>query len=131
MKYLFVFLLLSISIATSAQDLKYKLATTTHKTWIGYTTFGANAEENFTNLTFHDNFKVEVYDRRYKVKKEPKKWYILQGDMATDDAIFILIGNNKYQVSFSNTSNGKEFLTLTHLATDEDDIEVVRNFYAE
>ena len=123
--------LIFLSLTAKCQDVIFKLADAKHKKWIGTTEFVTSGNEYFTDLTFYANHTVTIFNRRTKNTPEVKKWNLIAGDYLDDSDIILQIGIRQYHVEFSTTTNGKEFMTLTSIPLEDNELSVVKAFYAE
>ena len=124
-------LLVGLSVCALAQDIKFKLADAKVKKWIGSSIYITSNDENFSNLTFYKNHAVVEENRKYKTKKPATEWKLIKGEYVNDPEIVVQIGKRNYQVEFSTTNNGKEFMTLTWVPEQENGDVVIKTFYAE
>jgi hypothetical protein len=131
MKYLLSLALVVISFVASAQNVRFKLADAKQKKWIGQNQFITESEENVTNLVFTIDMKVTEENRRYHSQKSLGRYRILSGIMAKDTDIVIELDGRQYNVEFSYTNNGHEFMTLSSIPAREEDPIVTRTYYAE
>ena len=131
MRYIAILAFLFLSLSVSAQDVAFKLANASHRTWIGANVYDGTSHENFNNLTFYTNHKLVVTDRKYNANKPAQIWWIATGEYVYDKNIVIKIGSHLYAAEFSKTNNGRDFLTLTRIPETEDEDQVVKTYYAE
>lgn len=131
MKLLATLTALLLSFALNAQDLKFKICGSRDKKWIGSTVYATSLDENFSELTFYKNLSVVESNRKYKTKKPATTWKIVSGEYINDASTILMIGNRRYNVEFSTTNNGREFMTLTYTPESEDEAQVIKTFYAE
>ncbi len=131
MKYFYTAALLFISFIATAQETRLKLAGIAQKKWIGVNIIMEKSDDNPTDLTFTRDYKVKEYNRRYSKYSVPQKWEMVTGENVKDDLIQIRIGERVYNVEFSLTANGRDFLTLTRVPENEWDEYVVKTYYAE
>ena len=128
--YIAVWGIMLFAVPAFGQEVKYMLASTTHRTWIGANVLSGGVSENTVNLTFYSTFKVQAYDRASKRKRPAMRWYWLEGNNIYDRDIKIAINGREFQVEFTKTENGKDFMTLTRIPKDDEEEVVVRNYYA-
>lgn len=131
MKHLFTLALLGLSVVANAQNIRFKLSEASKKKWIGQTQFLTSSEENATNLIFTYDMKVTEENRTYRTKKSLGTYRIISGIMAKDPDIVIELNGQQYQVEFSYTNNGYEFMTLTLIPAREEDPVMSKTYYAE
>lgn len=131
MKHVLSLALVVISFVASAQNVRFKLAETKQKKWIGQTQFISESEENVTNLIFTSDMKVTEENRRYHTAKSLGRYRIISGIMAKDTDIVIELDGRRYNVEFSYTNNGYEFMTLSLIPDREEDSVTIRTYYAE
>ena len=131
MRHTIAILLVFISSAAFGQDIQFMLAGAKMKKWIGANTYAASKEENETYLTFYSNFTLQEYSVTYKKPSVPQHWKIISGEFIKDADIIIEIGKREYNVEFSRTSNGRDFMTITRIPLREDELPVMKTYYAE
>lgn len=130
MKYIIALTLVFVSFSVSAQDVLNKLANASHRKWIGANIYDDGARENTGTLTFYTNHKLVIGDHKYNTTKPDQKWWLASGEFITDRDIVLKLGNRLYQVEFSTTNNGRDFMTLTRIPVNEDESPVIKTYYA-
>ena len=131
MRYVALLAFLFLSLSVSAQDIAYKLANASHRTWIGANVYDGSQHENVNNLTFYTSHKVQVFDRKYNTQKSTQQWWIATGEYVYDKNIVIKIGSRMYAAEFTKTNNGRDFLTLTRIPETDEEDQVIKTYYAE
>lgn len=121
-------LLLCLPFFAIAQDLDFKLAGATHKKWIGDNIIINTPAENNSTLIFDKNHTV-IETSKYDSRKPLKHWKIAEGKYLNDENIILEIGKKQYHVEFSQTSNGKDFMTLSY-GGDEGHL-MIKTYHAE
>ena len=130
MRYTITALLVCISLMASGQDIKFMLSGANKKKWIGANVYNDGREINNVNLTFFSNFSCEEYSVKYKKPSVPQKWKIINGEYR-EDSVVIQIGNRLYNVEFSKTSNGRDFMTLNRIPIREEEPVLTKTYYSE
>ncbi len=132
MKYIIAVSLLFLSLVSSAQDIKLQLANANKRKWVGANIYQKSGNaENTTTLTFYTNQTVVEGNAKYKSEKKAQKWWIVSGDYVKDNNIVIQIGDRSYNVEFSRTNNGKDFLTLTYVPEEGNTGMIIKTYVAE
>ena len=131
MRHIIVILLVFMSSVACGQDIRFKLSGAKSKKWIGINVFTPAKEENETTLTFYSNLTLQEYSLKYKKPSLTQPWRVTAGDYVDDASIVIEIGDRGYNVEFSKTSNGRDFLTLTRITQHEWESPLMKTYYAE
>ncbi len=129
MRYFFIFAFLVLPFSGFSQNLFFKICGSTAKKWVGQDIMTDKPMPNPITYTFFRKHTVNIYDA---VKKETvtKRWFIIQGQFQDDDVI-LQIDKKQYHVTFSKTSNGKEFMLLSTGGGEDEPPLVTRSYYAE
>jgi len=119
---------ISFSAVSFGQDVTFMLTHGTRRKWTSVEkTNTPNTTSNMT-LFFDGNHKVEYQPVNALQKPFSQNWTLLSGDNIFDENISLQIGTTMYAVTFSKTSNGDDFMTLTYYRNDR---AYTHAYYAE
>ena len=119
MKLLQTLILICFSIAVKAQDITFAIAHTSEKKWIGVDKTSTLNGLKSTNLVFHTNHKAEIVPVNSNKRTVTTDLALINGSSIYDDNIVIKIGDIYYNVTFSKTSNGSDFMVLSWMMNEE------------
>jgi hypothetical protein len=104
------------------------LSHTNDKKWIGVDKTSTLNGLRSTNLVFHANHKADIVPVNSHKNTVKTTWQLISGNTTHDDNIAIRIGDIEYNVIFSKTSNGADFMTLSWSKNDK---VTSRSYYSE
>lgn len=109
---------ISFSIASYGQDVTFMLTHGTRRKWTSVEK--ANSSKSTGNMTlfFDGSHKVEYQPVNSRQEPFSQNWALLTGDNIFDEHITLQIGTIIYTVTFSKTSNGDDFMTLSYYKND-------------
>ena len=131
MRFLITIMLIGMSYLAQGQDIMYRLAGASKKTWTGQTSYINSGSENPVNLTFYKNHTVEAYSTKYNKKMPVEHWILIKGDYYDDNDVIVQIGDRQYHIEFSKTNNGRDFMVMTSPLKGSDDEVVANTYFAE
>ncbi len=119
---------ISFSVVSFAQDVTFMLTHGTRRKWTSVEkTSSPNSTGNMT-LFFNGSHKVEYQPVNSLQNPFSQNWALLGGDNIFDEKITMQIGTTIYTVTFSKTSNGDDFMTLTYFRNDR---AFTNSYYSE
>ncbi len=128
MRLLQTIILICFSLVVKAQDITFTLAYTGAKKWVGVDKTSTLNGLRSTNLVFHTNHKAEIVPVNSHKKQVNTNWQLISGATIHDDNIVVKIADIEYNVIFSKTSNGSDFITLSWVKNDK---VMSRSYYSE
>lgn len=128
MRLMQILILTFLSIAVKAQDITFTLTHTKEKKWIGVDKTSTLNGLRSTNLVFHSNHKADIIPVNSHKNKVTATWQLISGNTIKDDNIIVRIADIDYNVVFTKTSNGADFITLSWTKNDK---VLSRSYYSE
>lgn len=128
MRLLQTLILICFSLVERAQDVTFMLSHTNDKKWIGVDKTSTLNGLRSTNLVFHANHKADIVPVNSHKNTVKTTWQLISGNTTHDDNIVIKIADIEYNVIFSKTSNGADFMTLSWTKNDK---VTSRSYYSE
>jgi len=121
---------MAISYLTNAQTIELKLSGATQRKWIGQHTYADDVNTNKNVLTISKDHTYTTNTAPIGKNKRKLTWSIEKGNY-TNDEIQIRLDKTLYLLEFLQSSNGKDMMTLTKVATHTDEPLTILSYIAE
>src|ERR1700721_1673868 len=113
MKLFHTVIFILFAIVAKGQDITFTLTHSGNRKWIGIEKTNSLNGTSSEDMIFKANHKVEQRPVNSHRSSTTQKWSLLSGNNINDEHITLQIGDVTYNVIFSKTSNGSDFITLT------------------